>query len=64
MQCLRSFHTAERTLEGLELMHMLRKGQVKKLDGKGRGRSGEVRREPLRSSRMTEFSKRPLLVSK
>lgn len=34
MQCLRSFHTAERTLEGVEAMHMLRKGQVKRLDGR------------------------------
>jgi len=31
MQCFRSFHTAERTLEGIEIMHMLRKGQVKRL---------------------------------
>ncbi len=31
MQCFRSFHTAERTLEGVEAMHMLRKGQVKRL---------------------------------
>ena len=34
MQCFRSFHTAERTLEGVEAMHMIRKGQVKRLDGK------------------------------
>ena len=26
MQCFRSFHTAERTLEGVEAMHMLHKG--------------------------------------
>jgi transposase-like protein len=32
MQCFRSFHTAERTLEGIEAMHMMRKGQVKRLD--------------------------------
>jgi transposase, IS6 family len=31
-QCFKSFHTAERTLEGIEAMHMLRKGQVKRLD--------------------------------
>ncbi len=31
MQCFRSFHTAERTLEGVEALHMLRKGQVKRL---------------------------------
>ena len=29
----RSFHTAERTLEGVEAMHMLDKGQVKRLSG-------------------------------
>ncbi len=34
MQCFRSFHTAERTLEGVEAMHMLKKGQVKRLDGR------------------------------
>jgi IS6 family transposase len=32
-QCLKSFHTAERTLEGIEAMHMIRKGQVKRLAG-------------------------------
>jgi len=32
VQCFRSFHTAERTLEGIESMHMMRKGQVKRLD--------------------------------
>jgi transposase, IS6 family len=34
MQCFRSFHTAERTIEGVESMHMMRKDQVKRLDGK------------------------------
>jgi transposase-like protein len=33
-QCFKRFHTAERTLEGIEAMHMMRKGQVKSL---GRG---------------------------
>jgi transposase, IS6 family len=33
-QCFRSFHTAERTLGGVESMHMIRKGQVKRLDGR------------------------------
>ena len=32
-QCFKSFHTAERTLEGIESMHMMKKGQVKRLDG-------------------------------
>ena len=34
MQCFRSFHTAERTLEGVEAAHMMRKGQGKMLDGR------------------------------
>ena len=34
MQCFRSFHTAEWTLEGIEAMHVMRKGQVKRLDGR------------------------------
>jgi hypothetical protein len=29
MQCFRSFHTTERTIEGVEAAHMMRKGQVK-----------------------------------
>jgi IS6 family transposase len=33
MQCFRSFHTAERTIGGVEAMHVMRKGQVKRLDG-------------------------------
>jgi transposase-like protein len=32
-QCFRSFHTAERTLEGIESINMIRKGQVKRLAG-------------------------------
>jgi transposase-like protein len=32
-QCFKRFHTAERTLEGIESMHMMKKGQVKRLDG-------------------------------
>jgi transposase-like protein len=34
MQCFRSFHTAEKTIEGVEAMHMMRKGQVKRLGGR------------------------------
>lgn len=34
MQCFRSFHTAERALEGVEALPMMRKGQVKRLDGR------------------------------
>jgi len=32
-QCFKRFHTAERTLEGIEVMNMMRKGQVKRLAG-------------------------------
>jgi transposase-like protein len=32
-QCFKRFHTAERTLEGIEAVNMMRKGQVKKLVG-------------------------------
>ena len=32
-QCFKRFHTAERTLEGIEAMLMVRKGQVKRLAG-------------------------------
>ena len=31
--CFKSFHTAERTLEGIESVNMMRKGQVKRLAG-------------------------------
>jgi IS6 family transposase len=34
MQCFRSFHTAERTIEGIEAAHMMRKGQIKRFDGR------------------------------
>jgi transposase-like protein len=29
-QCFKSFHSAERTLEGIEALNMMRKGQVKR----------------------------------
>ena len=32
-QCFKSFYTAERTLEGIESINMMRKGQVKRLAG-------------------------------
>ncbi len=32
-QCFKHFHTAERTLEGIEAMNMMRKGQVNRLAG-------------------------------
>jgi transposase-like protein len=34
MQRFRSFRTAERTIEGVEAMHVMRKGQVKRLEGR------------------------------
>lgn len=34
MLCFRSFHTAERTLEGIEALHMMRKWRVKSLEGR------------------------------
>jgi IS6 family transposase len=33
-QCFKSFHTAERTLEGIESVNVMRKGQVKGLAGR------------------------------
>jgi IS6 family transposase len=32
-QCFKSFHTAERTLEGIESTNIIRKGQIKRLAG-------------------------------
>jgi transposase-like protein len=32
-QCSKRFHTAERTLEGMEAINMIRKGQVKRMSG-------------------------------
>lgn len=34
MQRFRSFYTAERTLEGIEAVNMIRKGQVKRVNGR------------------------------
>jgi transposase-like protein len=41
MQCFRSFHTAGRTIEGIEAAHMMRKGQVKRVGG--RDTAGQTR---------------------
>jgi transposase-like protein len=38
MQCFCSFHTAGRAVEGVEALRMMRKGQVKRLDGRDAGR--------------------------
>lgn len=32
-QCFKHFHTAERTMEGIEALNMMRKGRVKRLVG-------------------------------
>jgi transposase-like protein len=34
MRCFRSFRAAERALEGVEALHMMGKGQAKRLDGR------------------------------
>ncbi len=34
MWCFRPFHAAERAPEGIESLHMMRQGQVKRLDGR------------------------------
>ncbi len=34
VQCSRSFYAPGRTMEGVEAAHMMRKGQVKRLDGR------------------------------
>ena len=34
MQCFRTFHTAERTIEGVEAAHLMRKGRVERSDGR------------------------------
>jgi transposase-like protein len=41
-QCFKRFHTAERTLEGIEAVNMMRKGQVKRLAGSDSLGAGEV----------------------
>lgn len=39
-QCFKRFYTAERTLEGIEAVNMMREGQVKRLAGSdARGRA-------------------------
>jgi transposase, IS6 family len=53
-QCFGWFDTAERTLEGIEALHMMRKGQIKRLDGRDAVGQARVRREPLRGRRLTK----------
>ena len=61
---LRSFHSAERAIEGIEALHMMRKGQVKRFGRKRLGGAGTVRREPLRGRRLIEKFKTPSCASK
>lgn len=44
MRRFRSYHMAERAIEGIEAMHMMRKGRVERLDG--RGAVGQVKLVP------------------
>lgn len=34
LQCLKCFHTAGRTLKGIEVVNMMRKAQVKRIGGR------------------------------
>ncbi len=34
MQCFHSFHTVERTIEGIEALYMIHEGRVKRLAGR------------------------------
>jgi transposase, IS6 family len=42
-QCFKTFHTAERALEGIEAINMVRKGQVKRLAARSKSVSGTCR---------------------
>src|ERR687889_239034 len=46
-QCFKGFHTVERTLEGIEAVNMMRKGQVKRLAGSNAQGQARVRRESV-----------------
>lgn len=46
----RSFDTVERTIQGVEFVNMIRKGQVKRLDRSDAMGAGEVYRDPVRNS--------------
>ena len=61
--CFRSFETAERTLEGVEAMHMLHQGQVTRLDGRRRTGAGAVCPKPLPDRGIGEVRSRPSCAS-
>ena len=63
MQCFRSFHTAERTIEGIEAAHMMRKRTGQKVGRQRLGRAGEVRREPVRDRCLMKALTKPFLIS-
>jgi IS6 family transposase len=62
-QCFKSFHTAERTLEGIEAVNMIRKGQVKRLSGEMQWARRSLSKVCL-GSQHKEISSQPLRASK
>jgi len=59
MQCFRSFHTAERTIEGVEGDARDEKRAGEEVGRQGRNRAGEIRREPVRGCCMSRGHTRP-----
>jgi hypothetical protein len=57
-QCFKRFHTAERTLEGIEAVNMVRKGQVKRLAGSEARGQGDVRRFAVRGCCLAKGARR------
>lgn len=53
-QCFKRFHTAERTLEGIESTNMMRKGSSQKIKWKRYDGAGEVCRKPFPDRRLSE----------
>jgi hypothetical protein len=57
-QCFKSFHTAERTLEGIESINMMRKGQVKRLAGSDAQGQAKFVASLVRRRRVAEGTRR------
>ena len=53
----------ERTLEGVEAVHVMRMGQAKRLDGRDAIGQAMSDREPLRAGRVEEGRYKPLSAS-
>lgn len=53
-QCFRAFHITERSLEDIEALHMMTKGQVKRLAGSECTRAVKVCRESVRDCYLNE----------